>query len=201
MVQSLRDTAAGPVRVVVAVDPDDPELAGYQRKVPDLFVMPERNRFGPALNLVAAEVWDDEDILGAFGDDVVFRTPGWDDRIREALATPGIAFGNDLAHGSGHPTAVFMSSSIARALGWLALPACRHVYIDNAWKEIGEALGVLRYLPKVVTEHMHEVYGKAAKDQTYIDVYNDNGKHDFEAYEAWRVTGMADDIERARAGL
>lgn len=201
MVQSVRETAAGDVRVLVVVDPDDPTLPDYQRKVTELLVQPERRRFAQALNAVVTEVWDSEDILGAYGDDVLFRTPGWDLRIREALDTPGIAFGNDLAHKNGHPTAVFMSSAIARGLGYFALPACRHLYVDDAWKAIGEDLGVLRYLPDVVFEHMHEVYGKAVKDQTYIDVYDDNGKHDHDAFHAWRAAGMAEDIARLRAAL
>lgn len=201
MAQSVRDTATEPVRVIVAVDPDDPTLAEYRRKVSDLVVLPERLRYVATLNRLAKEHWDSYDILGAYGDDVLFRTPGWDVKIQEALATPGIAFGNDLAHGEGFPVAVFMSSSIAKALGWLALPTCRHLYVDNAWKEIGDTLGILRYLPDVIFEHMHEVYGKAPMDQTYKDVYDDNGALDYQAYQEWLAGGREADIERARAGL
>lgn len=201
MVQSVRDTATGPVTVVVAVDPDDPTVAEYQRKVPGVVVLPERLRYVATLNRLAAEHWDTHDILGAYGDDVIFRTRGWDERIQEALATPGIAFGNDLAHQDGFPTAVFMSSVIAQALGWLALPRCRHLYVDNAWQLIGERLGILRYLPDVVIEHMHEVYGKAPKDQTYIDVYDDNGALDYGAYQEWLADGCEADIAHAARAI
>jgi hypothetical protein len=199
MVQSVKDTASQDVRVVVVVDPDDPTLPDYRRKVKDLVVLPERLRYSASLNLIAREVWDTEDILGAYGDDVIFRTKGWDDAVR--AAPPGIVFGNDLAHGSGWPTAVWMSSPIAKALGWLALPECRHLYVDNAWKAIGDATGILTYLPEVIVEHMHEVYGKAPKDQTYIDVYDDNGARDYVAWKAWEQDGLADAIERVRAIL
>jgi hypothetical protein len=198
MVASVRQTASKPVRIVVAVDPDDPFLDEYRRKVRETLVLPERRYYSGALNIVASEVWDDEDILGAFGDDVLFRTKGWDDLVRESLATPGIAFPNDLAHGSGWPTAVWMSSSIARALGWLAYPGVTHQYVDNVWKVVGEDLGVLRYLPDVVCEHMHVAYGKADWDPTYHDVYGERAPADHVAFDAWMANGRERDVERAR---
>lgn len=202
MVQSVRATSTGDVEVIVAIDPDDPELAAYQRKVPGVRVLPERIGYSGTLNAIAREVWDRSDILGAFGDDVLFRTPGWDDRIRDALATPGLAFGDDLAHGAVHPTAVFMSSAIARALDYLALPRCRHQYVDNAWWELGTALGVLRYVPEVVIEHMHVGYGKADWDATYREVYSQpQAGIDHAAFLDWKETGLEADAARARAAL
>lgn len=199
MVASVRATARRPVRIVVAVDPDDPALPDYRRKVRETFVLPDRLYYTGALNAVASEVWDDVDILGAFGDDVLFRTPGWDDAVRAALATPGLAFPNDLAHGAGWPTAVWMSSTIARALGWLAYPGVRHQYADNVWKVLGEETGTLRYLPDVVCEHMHVAYGKADWDPTYREVYGDHAPIDHEAFDAWLLGGRTAAVETVRA--
>lgn len=200
MVQSVHRTAAGPVRVVVAVDPDDPALPDYRRKVRELVVMPARIGYSASLNAIARDVWDDEDILGAFGDDVRFRTFGWDERVRSALATPGIAYGNDLVHAAGHPTAIWMSSVIARSLGWLALPTSWHLWVDDAWKRLGQETGTLRYLPDLIVEHMHPVVGKAKMDRTYEEVYDgDRGHRDHLAFMDWERSQLASDAALVRA--
>jgi hypothetical protein len=203
MVKSAKTTAREPtVRVVVAVDPDDEKLDEYRRVISDLIVLPERLGYSRSLNIVAYQEWDQHDILGAFGDDVIFQTRGWDHKVRKALATPGIAFGDDLAHHEAHPTAVWMSTSIAKALGWLALPDCHHQYVDNAWWEIGNALGLLRYLPDVVVEHMHPAYQKAELDDTYRSVYSmPQAGIDHAAFMAWRETRLAKDVARVQEAL
>lgn len=201
MAASVKRTATGPVRVIVGVDPDDPKLDDYRRKVPDLLILPERLYYSGVLNAVAREVWDGDEILGAFGDDVLFRTRGWDAMVTKTLSTPGIAFPNDLAHGAGWPTAVFMSATIARALGYLALPRCRHQYVDNAWKTLGDELGVLRYMPDVVCEHLHPAYKKADMDATYHEVYGPHAPIDNAAFHSWLEDGLPDDAERVRAVL
>lgn len=202
MAESVHSTAWSPVQVIVAVDPDDPELDAYRGLVRDLFVLGDRVGFSGTLNLIAGAVGATNSILGAFGDDVIFRTPGWDERIRDTLATAGIAYGNDLYFGAGHPTGVFMSRSIARALGWLALPVCRHQYVDDGWKAIGEGLGVLRYRPDVVIEHVHPAYGKGEWDATYREVYDeDQVEADRDAFTAWRTNQLEADLVRARAAL
>jgi hypothetical protein len=131
----------------------------------------------------------------------VFRSKGWDRRIAEALATPGIAYGNDLLMGADLPTAVFMSSVIPRALGWFALPTCNHLYIDNGWKTLGQRLGCLRYLPDVVIEHMHPLGGKAPWDATYDHGNGPNIEHDRLAYAEWAAGPIEADLARVRAVL
>lgn len=199
MVRSVRETAAGPVDVVVAIDPDD-DVAAYRRAVGEVVVLPERVGYSATLNLVAAEA--DHDIYGAFGDDVLFRTPAWDKRVRETLVTPGIAYPNDLAHRAGWPTAIFMSRAIRDALGWLSLPTVRHQYADNAWWEIGREAGCLRYMDDVVCEHMHEVYGKAEQDETYREVYSEPWATESRlAWEAYREHRFPADVARVRMVL
>lgn len=201
MQTSARNTAEGPVRIVIAIDPDD-DIAEYRLRCKDVVVLPERLGYTGTLNLLAREFWDDHDILGAFGDDVQFLTPGWDRIVSEALATPGIAFGNDLVHAEGHPTAIWMSSVIARALGYLAIPQSRHLWVDDAWKELGNRTGTLRYLPSVIVEHRHPAVGKAEFDATYADVYDsEKGHADHLGYLAWLETQATADVEKVRAVL
>lgn len=183
------------------VDPDDPALPDYKRNV-NHFVLPERLGYTASLNYMARAVWDERTILGAFGDDVLFRTDGWDTAIADALQTPGIAYGNDLVHAAGHPTAIFMSSSIARALGWLALPASWHLWVDDAWKRLGQETGTLRYLPDLIFEHMHPAVGKAEMDLTYEEVYDgERGHQDHLGFLAWEQNDLAADAAKVRAVL
>jgi len=199
MVVSVHDTRVGAVRVIVIVDEDDPTLTQYERLQP--VVIPAGLHFTGALNRVAREVWDEFDVLGAFGDDVLFRTPGWDLTVAETLATPGIAYGDDLIHGVKHPSAVFMSSVIARALGWLALPVTSHQWADDGWKRLGQATGLLRYMPSVIVEHMHPAVGKAEMDDGYRAVFESNrAEADHEGFVGWLQDGSLEaDAERVRA--
>lgn len=87
-------------------------------------------------------------------------------------------------------------------LGYFNPPGCDHLYLDNAWKLIGERLGTLRYLPDVVIEHVHYVNGKAPQDALYAEVNDESMyRHDGAAYQHWAMSTAADDIERARAAM
>lgn len=206
MAVSALETARSGVGVTIIVDPDDPERKAYAEvlSIPGvrLVVLSERLGYTASLNEIAAYAEPTIDVLGAFGDDVIFRTKGWDDRVRSELATPGIAYGNDLVHGQGHPTAVFMSRAIVDALGWLALPATSHQWADDGWKALGQRTGLLRYLPNVVVEHMHPAVGKAEWDETYASVFDDaRAKRDYDGYQAWLADGLEADAEKVLAAL
>lgn len=206
MAASVQASAIRPVTTALIVDRDDPEFDVYEglRLLPgtEMHVLPERLGYTGSLNALASERWDDYDILGAFGDDVLFRTYGWDLMIEEALLTPGIAYGNDLVHAKGHPTAIFMSSVIAKALGYLAIPQSRHLWVDDAWKDLGQRTGILRYVPGAIFEHMHPVVGKAAMDRTYHEVYDaELGHKDHLGFLDWQANHAESDAAKVRAIL
>lgn len=213
MAASVLDTAEGNVEVWLLIDLDDPEHDGYLRRAEErlrygdalkVTSLVERLRYTGSLNEFApVAMRAGATILGAFGDDVVFRTPGWDRVVEATLAMPGMAYGDDLIHGRNHPSAVFMSSEIAKALGWLALPAVWHTWADDGWKRLGERIpGLLRYMPDVVVEHMHYGVGKSEEDATYREVYSSaTGDHDYPAFAAWLESGLAEDAARIRAAI
>ena len=200
-VQTIRDTAPD-VKVVVAIDPDD-DVAAYVAAVgPHLLVLKDRVGYTGTLNLLAEMYWDHDTILGAFGDDVLFRTPRWDSLVEEALSAPGIAYGNDLVHAKGHPTAIFMHSVLAKALGYLAIPQSRHLWVDDAWKELGQRTDTLRYIPEAIFEHMHPAVGKAEMDQTYHEVYDGVlGHQDHLGFQEWQKYHADDDVAKIRVAL
>jgi hypothetical protein len=206
--RSARDTAADPdgFRYLVLVDEDDPTLPEYRAL--GLDVMEVRpGGYVSALNQAALALADETDIIGAYQDDLMFRTPGWDRRVRETLATPGMAYGDDLLQGEHHPTALFVSTVIIKALGWLALPTIWHQWADDVWKALGQAAGCLRYMPDVVIEHIHPANGKAPMDPGYERVFGANegaserATSDYYAYHGWLEDRMDIDVAKVRAVL
>jgi len=154
--------------LVLRVDDDDPTLPDYQ--LPQWATVHKGPRIGmtPSLNECAVEYAQRFDIVGHMGDDHHARTLHWDERVAEALDTPGMAFCNDLyqADEYGMPTQVFISSEIIRALGFMSLPGIKH-FGDVYWHTLGVMLKRLRYLPDVIIEHMHFGNEKAERDDTY----------------------------------
>jgi hypothetical protein len=195
--------------VLFGVDADDPELTAYQATCAESVVtLPSATRRGmvDSLNHMArlSRYWPhtDRDVLVFLGDDHLPRTTGWDKALADALAgkPAAIAYGNDLLQGERIPTAVAMTASIPRVLGYMAPPALAHLYVDNVWRDWGEGLGSLTYLPDVIIEHLHPAAGKAERDAGY-DAVNavEVDSADKSAYLAYRDGGgLAADLEKLR---
>jgi hypothetical protein len=201
----LHATDSDSLEIVIVIDDTDPELQWYrdtftQKRRTWLWVLEGRHRYTEALNAAAfSDFGRAHGILGAFGDDVLFRTFGWDQVVVKALSMPGIAYGDDLVHGVNHPTAVFMSRAIVDALGWLALPATKHQWADDGWKRLGQETKCLRFMPDVIVEHMHPTAGKAEWDATYESVFDgEAAKADYEGFQAWVESGLEADVRKVR---
>jgi len=208
MAESFCATAIYPkTRLVIAVDHDDPTRGDYQRIAPSraygyepvMIATLWENETGDlvkALNGSWRRFADQADVIGTVNDDMVFRTHSWDRIVAQAGA--GIAYGNDLFQGEALVTSPFIRADIPKRLGWYALPVVEHLFPDNAWKDIGLGLGVLRYLPEVVIEHLHPLAGKAEWDEGYERANNqDITDRDRTAYELWRDGGgLAADLRR-----
>lgn len=208
-------------RLLLAVDADDPTRTDYVH-------LPETNttqRFGHDIDRLLVRVLQGEEtgnmtramntaarvfydrpglIIGMVNDDMRFLTPGWDLRVSEALRDrPGIVSGNDLFQGERLVTSPFMSAVIPRALGWYCLPTCEHLFVDNAWTELGRHLGILRYMPEVIIEHLHPFANKAEWDEGYERANNqDVIDRDRTAFEHWRDRGgLVADARRIRRAM
>lgn len=147
-----------------------PVPSGAEVRIPlsSVAIAPRMRMIG-SLNHFALRYAPDYDYLGFMGDDHAPRTQGWDRQILDVLDDPGarVVYGNDLLQGPNLPTAVFMHSVIVRAAGFFAPPLLTHLYADNYWKELGQALDGLVYLPDTIIEHVHPAAGKAAMDDGY----------------------------------
>jgi hypothetical protein len=153
---------------------EDPRFHEYQNKIPEqhLLTFPERGLVKALNYAVSCGYAEDYEALGFMGDDHRPRTHGWDstylDNLRELGY--GYVYGNDLLMGERIPTQVAISSSIVKCLGFFGPPGFTHLNVDVTWKDMGEALGKLRYLDDVVIEHMHPAAGKAEVDSGYKHV-------------------------------
>lgn len=180
LVNAFRDTGAE-ADLFVAVDDDDPTLDGYRGVYATdqdaggdtwTLVTGPRMRMGPTLNVVSHSLRNDYRHLAFMGDDHRPRTPGWDARFVEVLDElgTGLVYGNDLIQGKNLPTAVGMTCDIVTALRGMVPRGMIHLYLDNFWLDLGEALGRITYLPDVVIEHVHPIGGKVDWDPGYEEV-------------------------------
>lgn len=171
LAQTFHRTCTADTELVFAVDEDDPELDGYRSMLGVLTLARPNRSMVEALNRVAAEVLgrrDPPQAIGFMGDDHRPVTRGWDAAYLEALTTlPGFVYGDDRVQGVNLPTQVAISTPVVQALGHMAPPVLRHMYVDNYWLTLGRSSGCITYLPRVVVEHLHPVAGTAEWDDGY----------------------------------
>jgi hypothetical protein len=193
-------TEGDDVGMMLCTDRDDPTLPDY----PAGLVHGDHPTMIEKLNAAAMLTLDMDPptYLGFMGDDHLPRTEGWDARVVEALdglPGPGIVYCDDLFQHEAMPTAVFMHAAIVEALGWMALPTLGHLYCDNAWLDLGHALGNVRYLGDVVIEHLHPSAGTAENDDQYDRVNSAERYHeDRAAWLEWREHQLPADVDAIR---
>lgn len=168
-------TDPGRVEVVIYADDDDPgshDLDGRGLRVRTL--VGARMAMGACNSACLAA--SSGEILVLANDDVIIRTPGWDDRLRGAhAAVPDgvyLAYPNDLYKGRRLCSFPVLSR---RLCGLLVDPfpaLYRGAFIDQHLMDIfrrmrHSGLDRIRYLREVVFEHRHHLAGKAPMDETY----------------------------------
>lgn len=208
MVEAVHSTAAGAVDVVAGLDDDDPHLDEYRDTAPCRYVVGARQTLSGWTNMLARSAvshWTPAPrYMASLGDDHRPRTPDWDLKLIEAIEQfghpGGFAYGNDLLAGQSLPTAWVVSAGIVRALGWMMLPTCGHMFVDAAVLALGQAMGRIVYLPEVVIEHLHPDAGKAHRDESYIE---SNGPEqcaaDWNAFNVWHTQQLPADAALAAA--
>lgn len=200
--EAWQATTTGHASLLVALDLDDPELAGYMELEGVNYTFRPRNGFAPRLTDEALREAPHFHALASWGDDHVPRTHGWDTALLAFLQSTGFAYGDDGFQGPNIPTACAMTSDIVQALGWMTPPGLRHLYVDNVWADLGRATGTLRYLPDVLIEHMHPAAGKAEWDQLTQDANTGEAyEADRVAYEEWKAEDMPAAVEKIMALL
>lgn len=196
--QIVTTTAVGEEPYVTfAVDLDDPTIGDYPLTHTDEVTGGD---MVTALNEVAVPNAQGFEYIAFLGDDT-FPHPGWYPKIMEALQSKknSIVYGNDLIHGEGLPTSVFMDANIVRTLGYMAPPNQKQLFVDNYWKALGEALGTLTYVPEAIIEHLHPLVQKAPSDASYEQAYSgDRWTADEEAFKLYMSEQFMLDLEKLR---
>lgn len=159
--------------LLFVVGTEDPRYKEYFQKIPSDHIIdfPDRGLV-KALNYAAPMFTEDYEAIGFMGDDHRPRTAGWDSAYLNELRKlgSGYVYGNDLLMGERIPTQVAISSTIIRSLGFFGPPGFTHLCVDLTWKDMGEGLHRITYLPDVIIEHMHPAAGKADNDSGYQHV-------------------------------
>lgn len=186
--KAAQKTCTTEYEIFARLDSDD------QSKYTDLpgvrYIIGDRIFFAASMNEVAA-LAEAEGFthLALLGDDVLPETVGWDIKLIESLGGLGVAYGSDgleHLHGPDLPTHVVVPIEMYKRLGWIALPALRHLFCDNVWRELGKITNLV-YMKDVKLTHLHRWNKKAPNDKTYEEA-NEKTKRENDrlAFETWR---------------
>lgn len=199
-------------RVLAAIDEDDPRRADYESTpLPagfELFVGERRTLSGWTNYLAesAASLYGEAPrFFASLGDDHLPRTPGWDREMVHAIEAlggllGGWAWGSDGLRSDMLPTWWVVSAPVVRRLGYVMLPDCEHMYVDNAVRDLAQASQRAVIKPHVLVEHAHPV------SPTHRHLWDASYEHsnrreqydrDRWAYERWRNgAGFQDDVTK-----
>lgn len=169
MADSALATAAGPVEVLAYVDDDDPHRDAYSKIGNARVLIGSRIVLSDCWNQLAAQARGD--ILGMAADDIRYRTPGWDTKIREAFAQYAdrivFVYGRDGIHDEKLGTHGFVSRRWIETVGYFTWPGFPADYADTWLHDVAKRIGRAVYLPDILIEHLHPIAGKADWDQTH----------------------------------
>lgn len=173
MVESAAATATTEIEFVFYVDDDDPTFPDELARDYDVIVLRGER-------IVLSEMWNAcwRAASGPYfmhcGDDLVFRTEGWDtaavatidqypDRICFAYADDGSPNGREFGtHG-------FLHANWCDTLGRFVPPYFSSDFNDVWLNEVAKKLGRHRLVEGQFIEHLHPAWGKAPLDATYED--------------------------------
>jgi hypothetical protein len=175
--QSVLQTAACPSRIEVIIYADEDDTESHEISAAGLtteLIIGPHQSMGNYNRLCLERAQGS--IIVLVNDDVVMRSDGWDDSIRQldASVPDGIylAYGNDGFKKQRLSTFPILSRRTCEVLQLPYHPAYQGAFIDYHLMDIFKRLQQaghdrLMYLPDVMFEHLHYRTGKAAKDSTY----------------------------------
>lgn len=188
--------------MIVRLDDDDPVLDRYPLTEPIegvRFLIRPRTLMSDNWNECAAE--STGDILWHGGDDVVFRTLGWDEIVWSSFPEDGIAFvhGHDLSpNGNWLGTHGFVTRRWVDAVGYFCPPYFSSDFNDTWLTDLADRVDRHIYVP-IVTEHLHPSFGKGEWDLTHRERIDRHWKDNMpEMYDSL-VTKRQEDADKLRA--
>lgn len=194
-------TASRPngLELVIYVDDDDPTV------LPDLGDATIIH--GP--RIVLSDCWNKcavaatGDILWLGNDDVLFRTPGWDeqvttvfDRVADRIV---LVYPDDGIHGGALASLGFIHRRWVDTVGHFTSPLFSCDWADVWLDDVATALGRRTYLPGTLIEHMHPLVGKGPVDQTHQERMARGAGDNVAQLYLDRLGDREEDIRRLRA--
>jgi len=115
----------------------------------------------------------EETIVSMVGDDMVFKSKGYDTKIIEEMNIScgmGVIYCNDCwAQGEKLCVNLFVSRALVKLTGKpFMCPEFGCDWIDNVWMEVGKKLGNLRYREDILIDHQHSRRDVPTGDATWI---------------------------------
>ena len=205
-IDSWRETTTGQSDFLVAIDNDDNSYAATVNEYKDVIWEIGEPINGPFLHLVnriALKYQNEYQYLGFMEDDVIFRTPGYENRFIEKLkelGEHGIVYADDnvkkhLVRGLiGLPV---LNSNIVKKLGFYSPPCLKCLCGDLFWRDMAKHLGSYYRFDDIMIEHMHWKRDDKIVDETTESV-NSHLSADNAAYQFYVENNFLNDMAKLR---
>ncbi len=146
-----------------------------------------------ALNALLA-LYPNEPFYGILTDTHRPQTPDWSRKMVAAAGSGSIVICNTTKHrfnprtGLRRITTLVSGGDLTRAIGWVWLDRVTHLYGDDAWEDIGYALGIIKYLPDVIILALLKREGEVPIDANHKRLWRGKSymASDAAAFEAWK---------------
>src|SRR5438552_8077740 len=171
MLGTASSRAAGPFQVVAYLDEDDETRESYP-------ALPSGSRYVVGPRIVQSDMWNkcwaeaEGDIAMLGGDDMQFRTQGWDRHIEGHFASVPdrlLMVWADDGTRLHEPTLPFVSREWIEVSGFFTPPYFRSWMADRWLWEVAESIDRDRFMPRVKIEHPNMLQRRHMDDQTYRD--------------------------------
>lgn len=188
--------------IIFYIADDDPKLEIYKKELKNCaYIIDKRRTIIEVMNYIALELYPDKKYYSCIGDDNRYNTMDWDSEFIKEIETKGrgwgFAYGADKLQNKNLIGNPIISGNVIKALGYMALPALQHQYVDNSWTDIAVSINRAYYKENIVLEHLHPFAKKGQMDDNYKWVYQSGvGEQDKAAYIEWRKTAFIKDIQR-----
>lgn len=161
LIRSATETAVGQLEFLIGIDEDERDL--YPSFPARWFYFPPKE--GSAKKVHAMQKYVSGAYLRMVGDDEVFRTPGWDEKVKAEFSDPWWAV--VCKDGNGwHGHIPFISREWLDVAGYY--PNHFHHFWADTWvKDIAQQIGRYKQID-VLIEHLHPKHGHPEeKDHVY----------------------------------